>query len=211
MDQKKIRRKNSPSNLKKSYSRLAPRYNYLVRKASYQADIIVATWCIKYFKHGKAKVLDLGCGTGLSAKEFFKVKYEVTGVDIAPGMIKEAKKFPFKKLICQNLEEKIKVKDNYFDIINLVSVTELINRPLAVFKEVYRKLKPNGIFALTVVKKLKRESKMPIYSYTKKEIGSLFRESNFKIIDSKEFLGWRNKLSNYNEPIYYRAYLLKKN
>ena len=37
-------------------------------------------------------IVDLGCGSGLSAQEFIKANYQVLGIDISPAMIEIAKK-----------------------------------------------------------------------------------------------------------------------
>ena len=48
-------------------------------------------------------IVDLGCGSGLSAKEFTKAGYQVLGIDTSPAMIEIAKqKVPEAELICES-------------------------------------------------------------------------------------------------------------
>ena len=52
-------------------------------------------------KKAEAKILDLGCGTGLELEYYLRINpsAEVTGIDLAPGMLGALKaKFPDKNL-----------------------------------------------------------------------------------------------------------------
>jgi len=199
--------------IKKEYSKLAKEYNKIVKWAKYTAHLKIARLITNKLKK-KAKVLDLGCGPGISSVLLFKKGYQVTGIDIAPGMIKQAKKLPFQKLICQNIEKPLKVPNNNFDAVVLTGVMEFIKNPLELFKRVNKVLKDDGYFALTVNKKLSKEqqklekkSKFPIQSYYQKEIEPIFRKAGFKIIKKTEFFGWYAKD---RRKITYYGYLLKK-
>ena len=102
-----------------------------------------------------AKVLDLGCGTGLELEEYFNLNPDanVTGIDLSEAMLKSLKeKFPNKSI---NL-----VLGSYFDVPcgenkydAAVSVESLHHFPAEQKETVYRKLfaalKENGRFVLT--------------------------------------------------------------
>ena len=195
--------------IKKMYSDLSKTYNKRVKnRGRYTAYKKMSLLTIKELKLKNAKILDLGCGTGLSSLEFFNKKYEVIGIDLTPEMIKEAKKLPFKKLICQNLETPLKVKNGEFDAAVLIGVIEFIKNPLSLFKEVNKKLKPEGIFAITITKKFPKYSKAPYKNYYKKEIEPVFKKAGFKIIECKHFFGFKQLKGT--QSIYYYGYVLKK-
>ncbi|MBW2973467.1 methyltransferase domain-containing protein [Candidatus Woesearchaeota archaeon] len=203
-----------PETIKKEYSKLAKEYGRIVKWAKYTAHLKIARMIIGKISNKKAKVLDLGCGSGISSALFFKKGYQVTGIDIAPGMIKQAKKLPFQKLICQNIEKPLKVPKNHFDAAILTSVMEFIQNPLQLFKRINKVLKDGGYFALTVPKKLTkkqqeslRKTKWTIESYHKKEIEPMFKKAGFKIEKKTEFFGWYTKD---RRKIQYYGYLLKK-
>ncbi len=102
-----------------------------------------------------AKVLDLGCGTGLELEEYFNLNPDanVTGIDLSEAMLKSLKeKFPNKSI---NL-----VLGSYFDVPfgenkydAAVSVESLHHFPAEQKETLYRKLfaalKENGSFILT--------------------------------------------------------------
>lgn len=103
----------------------------------------------------KAKVLDLGCGTGLELEEYFKVNpdADVTGIDLTEAMLNALKiKFPSKKLnlICGSYFD-VPFGENAFDA--AVSVESLHHfmrdKKLGLYKKLHEALNENGYFILT--------------------------------------------------------------
>ena len=89
------------------------------------------------------KLLDVGCGTGLSAKVF---DCNITGIDPAEKLLEQA---PFKKIKAK--AESLPFKDNEFDVV--IAVTSIHN-----FDDIEKGLKEikrvgKDQFALTVLKK----------------------------------------------------------
>jgi predicted TPR repeat methyltransferase len=200
--------------IKKAYDSVAKRYNGLAFADKYRAYKKLAELGLKYYKKKEAKVLDLGCGTGLSSIEFFRRCFEIIGIDISNGMLNEAKKYPYKRLICQDLEKPLKVADNYFDIVILAGVMEFIENPLKLFLEIKSKLKKEGIFLLSIPKRYPVDSylrkRLHRKSYDKREIEDIFDKSRFKIIKRKEVFGYYKQIDNRREKSYFYLYILKK-
>src|SRR5215216_2525582 len=133
------------------YDEFSKTYDKDVKEVmNYTAYIRVPRLVIKHLKTKDPKVLDLGCGTGLSSLPFFEIGAEVTGIEGNRAMIKRASKLPYKKLIYQNLEKSLRARDKSFDAVVMVGVMEYLNDPDALFNQVKKKLVDGGVFGLTV-------------------------------------------------------------
>lgn len=103
---------------------------------------------INQYAHGK-KTLDYGCGSGSSTAFLHEIGLEVSGVDISEEMIDEARCFN-KDIDFQLIKSaQIPYANAFFDIVfssfvlfEVASKKELV----AIFNEIYRVLKPGGIF-----------------------------------------------------------------
>ena len=102
-----------------------------------------------------SKILDLGCGTGLELGYYFDLvpTAKITGIDLAPGMLKALRsKFPDKKMTL--------IEGSYFDIPfgedafdAAVSVESLHHftkeEKIPLYKKLRAALRRNGFFILT--------------------------------------------------------------
>lgn len=116
-----------------------------------------ARWIIEGLnpKHDE-KIIDLGCGTGyyLFLLSNLPVKLNLTGFDSDKKALQEAK---------NNLSEKIKFmqgdlhkmpfKSSFFDKAVASEVLEHVENDALVLKEIFRILKPGGIFVISVPSK----------------------------------------------------------
>ena len=97
--------------------------------------------------HGKQGdvILDLACGPGFFANEFYKKGAEVIGVDISAELIKIAKenflKIDFKIGSADKLPF---LEKSSFDKIIFILAVQNIDNPQKIFDECSRLLKPNG-------------------------------------------------------------------
>ena len=147
------------------------------------------------------KVLDAGCGSGRDVAYMMEDGFDVIGVDLSLGQIKEAKKrFPkanFKKADFR----KMSFKDKHFD--GVWSVTSLIHLPKKEveksIKEFNRVLNDKGILYVSVkkgtgseeVKKEKYHNEPRIvYFYEQLEMEELIRDAGFKILGSEANDRW---------------------
>lgn len=176
------------------------------RKMRYTAYRRVPELVLNYLDSTNADILDLGCGTGLSALPFFKAGHRVTGIDGSPPMIERAGKLPFQKLICQNLEKPLRVKDQSFDAAVMIGVTDYLDNPAVVLEQVRRKLRQGGIFGLTIPQKSSWYRESGLSSYYKKEVEPMMREAGFEILECERILG----VAEYGRRAYYWIYVLKK-
>lgn len=102
---------------------------------------------IQQYSSGK-KTLDYGCGSGCSTLFLAELGLEVEGVDICPHMLEEAsnvKNIPFNLIQSAQLPHENDIFDIVFTSFVLFEIStkeELTD----VFNEIYRVLKPGGIF-----------------------------------------------------------------
>jgi predicted TPR repeat methyltransferase len=171
---------------------------------NYTAYLRVPEMVIKHLKTRNPKILDLGCGTGLSSLLFFEIGCEVTGIDGTRAMIERAGRLPYKKLICQDLEKSLRVKDKSFDAVVMIGVMEYINDPAALFKQVEKKLIGGGVFGLTVPQKSSWYSESGLRSYYVKDIEPMMRGLGFTIMECERNLG----IEENGRRAYYKNYIL---
>ncbi|MBU1136112.1 MAG: class I SAM-dependent methyltransferase [Nanoarchaeota archaeon] len=111
----------------------------------------------KYFKKRNVKFLDMGCGGGRTTIPLVKMGFNVFAFDITPAMVKLTKK----NLEKSGLKAKVEIGDainirynsNSFDYIlfsfNGIEAIPGRNNRLKTLQEIYRVLKPKGIFIFT--------------------------------------------------------------
>ncbi|MCP4657156.1 MAG: class I SAM-dependent methyltransferase [bacterium] len=192
--------------LKRRFSLAAPAYDNIVAQGHYQAYRRLPRRILSKLKTDSAKILDLGCGTGLGSLPFFEQGFEVTGIDFAEGMVRRAAYHPFKRLVCQDVETELPVSDEEFDAVILLGVLDFVEDPEALLDQIYRKLRSGGLCGLTIPQRRSEVSVTEVKDYTTAEVERLLTNSRFEIIECREIFGCEVG----NEKIYYWEYLLRK-
>ena len=101
-----------------------------------------------------AKILDLGCGTGLELGEYFvqNPTAKVTGIDLAAGMLRELqKKFPERemKLICGSYFD-VSFGEGYDGAVSVESLHHFTKEEkIPLYRKLHDALKPGAAFILT--------------------------------------------------------------
>lgn len=94
------------------------------------------------------KILDLCCGAGQTTKFLVQYSDNVIGLDISPHAIEKAKKNVTQAKYVVAAAQKMPFADGEFDLVHTsVALHEMTTVELEeVFQEVYRVLKPGGLF-----------------------------------------------------------------
>lgn len=97
----------------------------------------------------KHEVLEVGCGAGHILERIYSGK--LTGTDISSVQIERAKiRLGSKAVLLKAKGEELPFPDNSFDRIICTEVFEHVLEPVTILKEIYRVLKNDGIFSLSV-------------------------------------------------------------
>jgi ubiquinone/menaquinone biosynthesis C-methylase UbiE len=96
------------------------------------------------------QVLDLCCGSGQATQYLVQYSQNVTGLDVSPVSLQRAQRNVPQAKYVEALAEEMPSPDNQFDFVHTsVAMHEMTPSQLRqILKEVYRVLKPGGVFAL---------------------------------------------------------------
>lgn len=134
------------------FHQYAPRFEKsLVENLDYHTPDEMAALVLAHKDGGFSHLLDLGCGTGLAAKFFEGRVKAMTGIDLAPGMIREARA---KNIYTHLHEEKIEdflagTKDRY-DLVLAADVFVYIGEIDAIFTQIANVMTNGGLYSFSV-------------------------------------------------------------
>lgn len=100
-----------------------------------------------------SKILDVGCGTGEQVKELLKSGFEAVGLEPSSNMRKYAHSHLPAGAVMDGSILNIPFSDNYFDCVYAIEVLRYLHHDdnITSLKEIYRVLKPGGLFFGTFV------------------------------------------------------------
>ncbi|MFH7027934.1 MAG: class I SAM-dependent methyltransferase [Heteroscytonema crispum UTEX LB 1556] len=100
--------------------------------------------------HSDTKILDLCCGSGQATEFLVKSSQNVTGLDASPLSLKRARQNVPQAQYVEAFAEEMPFADNEFDVVHTsAALHEMQPEQLRkILNEVYRVLKPGGVFAL---------------------------------------------------------------
>lgn len=150
----------------------------------------------RFFQELKGKkVLDVGCGTGRTISDLKKAGANVVGVDPSEEMLKIAKKkFSSVEMFAGEIEN-LPFEDESFDVVVTLFVIAHLKTLDKAFQEIYRVLKPGGVFIVSNI----NQKKAPVLKMGREEfvIDSFYHmpkhvvevlEENWLKVEQEEFV-----------------------
>ncbi len=95
---------------------------------------------------GAARVLDVGCGSGVLLARMQSLGWQVEGVEVDPDGVKAARARGVPVRL--GMLEKQGFPDNHFDAVHSAHVIEHVYDPLSLLRECHRILKPGGTLVI---------------------------------------------------------------
>ena len=141
------------------YDAFSSRYETLVGAQPNGADS--ARFVKEYFAKGKpARVLELGCGTGLYSQHIQSVGVTLHGVDFSAGQLRQMERRGLAMLLVQGDILKLPYRDASFDAVTSFQVLpHFPGQEVKFFQEAYRVLKPGGVFFLDPVSPVAKQAR----------------------------------------------------
>ena len=97
------------------------------------------------------RLLDLGAGTGLVAREFNRqvAGIRITATDLSQNMLTKLKAaLPEAECVRMNIEDGLPFSNGEFDAVTMMSVIEHVENACALFNDIARVLRPGGWLAM---------------------------------------------------------------
>jgi len=118
----------------------------------YKLPVFIGDLFMKYVNNPRARILDVGAGTGLGAEYIYGQGYQdIHGIDMSRGMLREAeRKGIYRKLDRMVLGEKLAFSDDVFDA--AISVGTIGTAPPESFNEIVRAVKSGGYIVFSLMK-----------------------------------------------------------
>ena len=141
----------NPEKIKNMFNEISEKYDLINNIMSFGLHKLIKKECIKSLDiKQNDNVLDLCCGTGDLSRIIFSIEpnANITGVDFSEKMLEIAKnKFPRNLINYQKGDAtKLNFGNNSFDFVVMgFGLRNIENSEIAI-QEIYRVLKPNGIF-----------------------------------------------------------------
>lgn len=105
-------------------------------------------WALKEIPDKNGKLLDIGCGVGdfIESFNYYRPGMKISAVDISKKAISLAKERKIKAEFKVANAQKLPFKNNSFDVVTCFDLIEHVQYPTKAIKEIFRVLKPGGIF-----------------------------------------------------------------
>ncbi|WP_084632185.1 methyltransferase domain-containing protein [Oceanospirillum maris] len=161
---------------------------HLTQELNYQTpEQLFALWQKHNNKPSNlGKTLDLGCGTGLSARPFYIYTTYLTGIDLSEGMVEIARdKGIYNELIISDIYPYLANNQSKFDTCLAIDVLNYSGNLYNLFPKIHSSLEPHGLFLFSTEASETADytlQKNGRYQHSKTYIDKLLKTTGFRII-----------------------------
>jgi 2-polyprenyl-3-methyl-5-hydroxy-6-metoxy-1,4-benzoquinol methylase/glycosyltransferase involved in cell wall biosynthesis len=170
-------------------------YSYLLhaRERTYSYNLKK----IKSFLPPSGKLLDIGAYCGVFMRTAKEMGYEVIGIEPSKWASNEARKNTGDEVICGTLKD-LREDANNFDVITMWDVFEHLSDPVGELKDIWLRLKPNGVLVLSTMNmvnwfpKIMKEAypwilDKHLFYFNPKTLTSMLNKSGFELVCQKSY------------------------
>ncbi len=124
----------------------------LVRRLGYRAPELVAAALAERMADGEQTVLDVGCGTGLTAKALLALRQDtIDGIDFSPEMLERAReKGLYRDLVRADVTKPLPLPDASYDAAISSGLFTHGHVGSEAIPHILAAIKPSGLFGFTV-------------------------------------------------------------
>lgn len=135
-----------------AYAAWSNGYDRETAALGYCLPFVIAAWVARYVRRMDARLLDAGCGTGLSGPTLAALGYrDIAGLDMSPEMLAIARaRGAYAELAQATLGETLPWKDGHFAAVFSTGVFTEGHAPAASLDELARITMPGGFVIVTV-------------------------------------------------------------
>jgi SAM-dependent methyltransferase len=190
------------------YERFAADYDAIVaHSGDYTAHLRLPPWLLQLLPK-KARLLDLGCGTGLSSLPYLQAGHSVIGLDLSKEMLTKARALPFENLLLGSFSQPLPLNDAQFDAVQILGAMDFVTDLVRLFNEIARVLKEGGYFLVTLPLPLsaEMEAKLQIRTHDPLLCERTLKEKGFVCARKEQLPGFIYEEAN----VEYRSYLWRK-
>jgi predicted TPR repeat methyltransferase len=163
----------------------------LIKQLEYKLPFLMKELILKLDPTRKIfeKVIDLGCGTGLTGKELRGISNNLTGIDISSNMVAKTRELDvYDRLIVGDIVDILSSSKEKYDLFIALDVFIYIGELIKIFKTVRQCCNKNALFIFSIETQEKDGySLLKTARYSHSESYILKTASDgFKLIDSQE-------------------------
>jgi predicted TPR repeat methyltransferase len=179
---------------------------------AYKIPTVLRETMTPFLTKKKYKILDLGCGTGLSGEPFKEIAATLTGVDISNKMLLQAKtKNIYDRLIEKEITHALSELNETYEIILCIDTLVYFGDLNELFSKIALCLENNGLFGFSIELATKSANAYHLqttgrYQHSPSYIGTLSKENNFTCLKYLSIDGRYQK----NESVQTGLFVLKK-